>query len=144
MGFEAMQDYAPKLLTKAYVDFLSDDKAKCGTNAGERKKATWRSWFKRFANAQRPGMLVHEVTGKHVIEHLSDFQAGKLAGQTDKPTKGTVKEVAKSLCSMLEHQTSGTFRKVPVKAWVKKHLNGDSSEIHETPYWLDQRRLTLF
>lgn len=139
MGFEAMKDYAPKLLSQAYEDFLSNDKAKCGTNAGDRKKATWRAWFSRFSSAQPAGTLVHEITGQHVIEHLASFRSGKLKEQKQKPTDGTVKEVAKSLCAMLEHQSSGAFRKAPVKDWIKKHLNSDNGDEHESPYWLDQK-----
>jgi integrase len=139
MGVEAMRDFTPKSLTQACADFLSDDKAKCGTNAGARKKDTWRSWFNRFAQVQSAAARVHEIGAQQVIEHLAAFQAGELKGQNGKPTAGTVKEVAKSLCAMLEHQSCGTFRKAPVKDWVKKHLNGDDGEPREVPYWLEQK-----
>ena len=139
MGYEAMKDYAPKLLSQAFEDFLSDDKSKCGTNAGVRKKTTWRAWFNRFSNAQSAGTLVHEITGQRVIEHLASFKSGKLKEQKHTPTDGTIKEVAKSLCAMLEHQSNGAFRKAPVKDWIKKHLNSDNGDEHESPYWLDQK-----
>jgi hypothetical protein len=138
MGFEAAREYTPKLLTQACKDFLSDDKSRCGTNAGERKKRTLQSWLDRFTEAQPAGALVHEITAQHVIEHLAKLHAGKLDGQTHKPTDETVREVAKWLNAMLEHQTGGSFRKLAVREWVRKHLYDDTGDAREAPYWLDE------
>lgn len=138
LGVEAAKEYVPKLLSQAYADFLSDDKSKCGTNACDRRKVTLRAWFRRFSSSLPAGKIVHEVTTQDVIEHLAQFKSGKLKNQKGKPIDGSVKSLAFSLCAMLEHQSSGAFRKAPVKDWVKKHLNGSSGDIQTAPYWLDQ------
>jgi hypothetical protein len=42
----------------------------------------------------------------------------------------------------LEHQTSGTFRKIEIKKWVRANCNDDDGT-HENPLWLDENQVNL-
>ncbi len=137
VGHESAIEYAPKTLDQAISDYLSKDKKLSGTNASDRKKNTLRPRLKRFAKALPATVLVHEITARQVTDHLAEVEAGKL-DDGKKPTHDTVRVIGSQICAMLMHQSSGTFRKHPVRQWLKTQLSSDDDLHQDDPYWLSE------
>ena len=133
-GHEATVEYMPKTLEQAIKDFLSDDKSKSGTNAGSRKKRSYKAWLNGLGKSLERGtaMLVHEISPRHVIEDLSR--------NLKSCTQEVVKKRGSMICKFLEHQTNGTFKPFTVKSWIKQNCNQDTGDITD-PLWLDERQV---
>lgn len=133
-GHEATVEYRPKTLEQAIKDFLSEDKSKAGTNAGPRKKKSYKAWLNGLAKSLDRGKasLVHEISARHVIEDLS--------AHLKSCTQEVVKKRGSMLCKFLEHQTNGTFKPFTVKSWIKQHCNQDTGDIVD-PLWLDENQV---